>query len=116
MSWERTKNVPMLPSSVFANGLILTCSEKGILTALDLASGDVKWEERLNGTFSASLVVAGGNAYALSESGEITVFEAGKEWKQISKNKLPGVFQATPAIANGRIYLRSDKKLYAIGE
>lgn len=115
LAWERTKNVPMLPSSVFVNGLLIALSEKGIVTALDPKTGTVVWEERLSGSFSASLVSAGGKVYALNETGETFVFDAAKTWNLVSRNKLPGVFQATPALMKGRIYLRSDKRLFAIG-
>ena len=116
MAWERTKNVPMLPSAISVNGLLIAVNEKGIATALDGKTGEVVWEERLNGSFSASLVSAGGTVYAVNEAGETFVFEAAKTWNLVSKNKLTGVFQATPAIADGRIYLRSDKRLFAIGK
>jgi outer membrane protein assembly factor BamB len=116
MVWERTKNVPMLPSTVVVNGLLIALNEKGIVTALELKTGAVIWEERLNGSFSASLVAAGGNVYALNEAGETFVFEAAKTWNLVSRNKLNGVFQATPVLADGRIYLRSDKRLFAIGK
>ena len=52
----------------------------------------------------------------MNEAGETFVFEAAKTWNLVSKNKLTGVFQATPALADGRIYLRSDKRLFAIGK
>lgn len=116
MAWERTKNVPMLPSAISVNGLLIAVSEKGIATALDGKTGEVVWEERLNGSFSASLVSAGGTVYAVNETGETFVFEAAKAWNLVSKNKLTGVFQATPVLTAGRIYLRSDKRLFAIGK
>ena len=113
--WERAKNVPMLPSLVLAGGRLFALSEKGILTCLDPATGEPKWEERLSGGFSASLVAAGGRVYALSEGGETTVFDAADAFNAVSRSKLPGVFQATPAVAGGHLYLRSDTKLWCVG-
>lgn len=113
--WQVPKNVPMMPSAVFVNGLLFAVSEKGIATCLDPKTGAVKWEERLPGSYSASLVSAGGKVYALSEQGEATVFDAAPEFNAVARNKLPGVFQATPAIADGRLYLRSDKQLFRVG-
>ena len=114
-AWERAKNVPMLPSLVVVGGRLFALSEKGILTCLDPATGEAKWEERLSGNFSASLVAAGGRVYAVSEAGEATVFDAADAFNLVSRNKLPGVFQATPAVAGGHLYLRSDSKLYCVG-
>lgn len=116
LAWERTRNVPMLPSAVFVKGLLFAVSEKGIVTAIETKTGAVVWEERLSGSFSASPVTAGGKVYAVSEAGETTVFDAAPAWNAVSRNTLPGVFQATPAIGGGRLYLRSDKKLYCISE
>lgn len=114
-AWERTKNVPMMPSMVAVNGLLFGVTEKGMLTCLDPATGEPKWEERLNGSFSASLVAAGGKVYALSEAGECTVFDAADRFNPVARNRLPGVYQATPAVSGGRLYLRSDSKLYCVG-
>ena len=114
-AWERAKNVPMLPSLVAVGGRLFALSEKGILTCLDPATGEPKWEERLAGSFSASLVSAGGKVYALSESGECTVFDAADTFNMVSRNKLPGVFQATPAVSGGRLLLRSDKRVWCVG-
>lgn len=112
--WQLTKNVPMLPTGVFVNGYLFVVSEKGIAACLDPATGAAKWEERLSGGFSASLVSAGGKVYALSEAGETTVFDASPTPNIVARNKLPGLFQATPAVADGRLYLRSDKELVCV--
>lgn len=116
LAWERARNVPMMPSMVASNRLLFALSEKGILTCLDPATGDVKWEERLSGNFSASLIAAGGKVYALAETGEATVFDAAGTFNVVGRNKLPGAFQATPAVADGRLYLRSDGRLYCVGD
>lgn len=115
-AWQVTKNVPMLPSAVFVNGLLFTVSEKGFAACLDPATGSAKWDERLAGSFSASLIAAGGKVYALSEQGEATVFDAAPTFNAVSRNKLPGVFQATPAVSGGHLYLRSDKRLYCVAD
>ena len=80
LSWERSRNVPMLPSAVFVKSLLFAVSEKGFATAIDPKTGAVVWEERLNGSFSASPVTAGGKVYAVSEAGETTVFDAAAAW------------------------------------
>jgi outer membrane protein assembly factor BamB len=114
--WQRTKDVPMLPTPVLANGLLFTVSEKGFAACLDPKTGEPRWEERLPGSYSASPVAAGGKVYALSEQGEATVFDAAAEFNVVSRNKLPGVFQCTPAVAGGKLFIRSDKHLYCIGK
>lgn len=115
-AWQVTKNVPMMPSAVYVKGLLFTVSEKGFAACLDPTTGAALWEERLPGSYSASLIAAGGKMYAVSEQGETTVFDAAPAFNVVSRNKLPGMFQATPAPADGYLYLRSDKRLYCIAQ
>ena len=114
--WERTRDVPMMPSLLAAGGRLFALTEKGMLTCLDPATGEPAWAERLAGNFSASLVAAGGHGYALSEAGEATVFGLTGAFNPVARNKLPGAFQATPAVAGGRLFLRSDARLFCVGD
>jgi outer membrane protein assembly factor BamB len=113
--WQRPKDVPMMPTPVFAAGRLFAVSEKGSAACLDPETGKPVWEEKLTGAFSASPIAAGGKVYALSEGGETTVWDAtAGEFAPVARNRLSGVFQATPAAAGGRLYLRSDKHLYCV--
>jgi hypothetical protein len=53
--------------------------------------------------------------YALSAAGECTAFDAAGAFNVVGRNKLPGTFPATPAVGGGRLFLRSDAKLYGVG-
>ena len=77
--------------------------------------GKEVWTQRIDGPFSASPVVAGGRLYAVNNKGRTTVVELGDKPKILAKNDLDDTILATPAIANGCLYLRSDKYLYCIG-
>jgi outer membrane protein assembly factor BamB len=74
------------------------------------------YQERLGGTFSASPVYADGKIYFLSESGETTVVEAGPEFKIISKSALNEKCQASMAISDGHIFIRTEKSLFCLGK
>lgn len=86
------------------------------LACADLATGKVLWQERVEGPFSASLVAGDGKIYVVNEKGTTTVVQAGAEPRVLAINDLGGPMLATPAIAGGSIYLRSDQYLYCIGE
>ena len=79
------------------------------------ADGKEVWTQRIDGPFSASPVIAGGRLYAVNNKGRTTVLELGDEPKVLAKNDLDDTILATPAVANGCIYLRSDKYLYCVG-
>jgi len=60
-------------------------------------------------------VAADGKVFLLSHSGKITVLKADAQWDVLAVNDLDETAQATPAIAGGRIYVRTQKALYSFG-
>lgn len=113
--WEQKRAVPTRPSFLYHDGLLFSLKENGIALCLDGKTGEVVWQERLEGSFSASPVLVAGRIYCLAENGEATLLEAGRSFKELAVNSLEGRFQASPAISNGRIFIRSDKELFCIG-
>jgi len=67
------------------------------------------------GTDSASPLAADGRVYFLSEDCEATAVAAGREFRRLGGGKLPGRCQASIAVASGRLFVRTDTELYAIG-
>ncbi len=68
------------------------------------------------GNYYASLVAGDGKIYAISESGVITVLQAGKSGKILSKYDLAERVMATPTIRDGVIYIRTDAGLVAFAK
>ena len=91
-------------------------SDAGIATCLDAATGTIHWQQRLNGTFSASPVFADGRIYFLAEDGVATVIAPGREFRKLATNALDGATLASMAVAGGSIYIRSATHLYRIGK
>jgi outer membrane protein assembly factor BamB len=91
------------------NGGTVTCQTAG--------TGTRKYIEKLGagGAYYASLVAGDGKVFASSMQGVVTVFEAGDTLKILARNDLGERIMATPAIVEGRIYVRTDKNLYAFG-
>ena len=113
--WEQKRTVPMIPSFVPHRGLLFGVKENGLAICLDAKTGEMVWQERLEGTYSASPVVAGGRVYFLSEEGRTTVIEAGRTFSALAHTTLDGEFQASPAVAPGQLVRRSWTHLYAVG-
>ena len=90
-------------------------TENGILTITNPETGDQVARTRLNGVFTASPVAADGHVYLLDEDGETVVLEAGPDARVVARNHLDERALASPAIAHGRIYIRTDLHLFAIG-
>jgi outer membrane protein assembly factor BamB len=84
--------------------------------AFDAATGDRLFQGRTGGVFSAAPVAGDGKIYFVSETGEAFVLAAKREFEILARNEMNARFLASPAISGGRIYLRSDDRLIAIGE
>ncbi len=114
VAWESRSNVPLMPSFVFADGLLFCVKESGVAACLDARTGQTVWKQRLGGTYGASPLLAEGRLYCLAEDGATTVIAAGREFKQLAKNPLPGPCKASPAISAGRIFIRSRDSLFCV--
>jgi outer membrane protein assembly factor BamB len=116
LKWRMPNGGSYVPSILQYNGLLYMTNEVGVVTCADAATGQKVWQKRLEGIFFASPVAGGGKVYMVSETGETFVLRAGREAEVISTNDLRERFVASPAIAGGRIFLRSDGTLFALGE
>lgn len=116
--WTYEKGVAYVASPVLYGEYLYLVSDKGILTCLDAKTGEVKYQDGRVPTpafFMASLVAADGKILQFSEDGDTYVIKAGPQHQILSKNSLGENIYATPAIAAGRIFIRGEKNLYAIG-
>ena len=87
-----------------------------MLTVCDAKTGERVYQERVGGVFTASPVAGDGKVYLVSEDGETIVLRAGRTPAILARNRLTARQLASPAIAGGRLFIRSDDVLYAIGK
>lgn len=114
--WHTRDAKCYVPSPVLAGDLLLVADDHGIGNCFDTATGERLWRERLGRHFSASLLTANGLVYFLADDGLMTVLRPHRQGAEIiSKNPLNGDFYASPAVADGKLYLRSTEHLYCIG-
>lgn len=114
--WRFKRNLPYVPAPLLFDGVLYMVKDGGIITALDPATGKMLKQGRApeaGGTYYASPVAAAGKVFLTSEEGKITVLEAGPQWKPVARNDLGEECYATPAIANGRLYIRTRSTLYS---
>jgi outer membrane protein assembly factor BamB len=116
MLWRVGKLGPDTSSPIVYDGRIYSINKAGVLTCADTRKGDEKWRLRLEGPFSGSPVVADGLVYIFNELGLGQVIKPGDaSGELVAQNDLKETFLCTPAVANGGIYIRSDKTLWKIG-
>lgn len=114
--WRRDGNCAYVPSLLLADDLLYMAVDGGKLTCFEAKTGQVVWDEKVRGVFSASPVLAGGHIYLPSEAGVTLVFKAGRQFELVAENDLADGGFATPVILDGRIYLRTLHHLYCIGK
>jgi outer membrane protein assembly factor BamB len=114
--WEQRKGMPKVPSMIYVKPHLFAITDGGVATCMKADTGELVWQERVGGNFSATPMVAEGRIYFLGDNGETTVVEAGPEFKVLAKNPLGEKVQASPAISQGQIFIRTEKNLFAIGK
>ena len=113
--WHVPTGAPYVSSLVYDQGRLYMANDVGVLTAIDAKTGERVWQERIDGVFSASPVAAGGHIYFVTEDGDTIVVKSGAKPAVAARNSVGERTIASPAVAGGRIYLRSDSHLFAIG-
>jgi outer membrane protein assembly factor BamB len=115
VEWRAASGASYVPSILYYEGLVYVTNEIGVVACADAASGERVWQHRLGGVFFASPVGGDGKVYLVSETGETYVLRAGRQAEVLARNDLGERFLASPAIARGRLFLRSDRTLFAVG-
>lgn len=114
--WKVATGAPYCSSLLYYDKVIYMATDVGILTAIDAATGQRIWQERVEGVFSASPVAGGGHVYFVSENGDTVVVKAGATPRVVARNALGDRAVASPAISNGQIFIRTDRDVFAIGK
>lgn len=117
IAWQYPRGVPERPSSLVHRGRVYLVENGGLATCLDARTGAILYQERLDsrGPCYASPVAGDGQVFTASARGVVTIFEAGDSLKVLSRNDLGERIMATPALANGRVHVRTESSLYAFG-
>jgi len=115
LAYQIKKSAAYVPTGVSVGDLTWMWSDGGILTCLHAPTGEIRYQERVGGNFFGSPVWVDGRLIAVSTAGEIDVVEAGEQFKVLSRFPLEELCHSTPAVAGGRLYVRTEKHLVSIG-
>lgn len=96
------------------DGLLFTFHDRGDVSCLRAATGEVVWSERPGGRFYGSPVWMAGRLYCINRKGQVVVLRASAEYKLLAINELGEMSHATPAIAGGRMFLRTFSHLACV--
>ena len=117
--WKYQRSVPQLPSPLLYGRVLYMVNDNGIVTMLDPGSGSLIRQGRLAGApgaVFASPVAADGKIFFTTEDGAVAVVAPGRDLTVVAVNDLGEDAYATPAFADGRLYVRTTAALYAFGQ
>lgn len=117
--WSRPRHGAYMPTPIVCGDHLYLCNDRGILTCYHATTGEQVYRTRVadkRGTYTASPVAADGKIYFTSEEGDIHVIRAGTEFEHLATNSMNAVCLATPAIADGMLFIRTSTDLYCIAQ
>lgn len=114
--WKSKRGAPKKPSLILHDELLYGIEDGGVATCWDARTGEVGWNERLGGNYSASPLLAAGRIYFFSEEGKTVVVAANRQFKRLADNTLGDGFMASPAVTGDALILRSRTHLYRVEE
>jgi len=110
-----TKAVPMVPTPLVKDGRLFLWCDDGVVSCLRVSTGEVVWQERIEGAYYASPVWVDRRLYNVSKTGEVVVLAAADKFEVLSRVPLGEPSFATPAVAGGVMYLRTSSHLVSLG-
>ena len=114
VAWRARRRVPSMPSQLLVGDSIYMVHDDGVATHLDAKTGEVQWQQRLEGKYTASLLYAPGRIYCFNRKGRAVVLKAGDTFERLSVNQLDEGMMSSPAVTGKALLLRARKHLYCI--
>ena len=118
VAWKHKKGVASVSSPLFYRGRVYAAQDGGRLTCFNAKTGEKYFEQErvgADGDYYASPIAANGHVYLSSGKGAVTVVEAGDTLLVKARNQVGEPIYATPAIADDKLYVRSERHLWAFG-
>jgi outer membrane protein assembly factor BamB len=120
LAWTSPRGSPFVPSPIlYGEHLYMVNDMQSVVTSFEATTGRVMWQNRLGAArregFSASPVAVDGKVFFTNDEGETFVLKAGPTFELLRTNRIGEGTLATPALVDGRWYIRTDRNLFAIG-
>lgn len=105
---------PYVPSPLAVGGRLYLWGDRGVVTCVHAATGEVLYRGRVGGTFSGSPVAVGGAVLNVSADGEVILLADGDEFEILGRTPLGEEVRSSPAVADGRLFIRSAGRLHCL--
>jgi hypothetical protein len=115
VAYDFQSPVPYVPVPVAYGNLVFLWHDQGTVACFDAPTGRLHWREKVGGKYFGSPVRVRDRLYCMSREGQMVVIAAADKYKLLAKIDLEEPSHATPAIAGGRMYLRTESHLMSVG-
>jgi outer membrane protein assembly factor BamB len=115
LAYAVTKALPMVPTPLVKDGRLYLWADDGVVSCLRVLTGELVWRERVDGEYYASPVWIDHRLYNVSKKGEAVVLAAADKYEVLGRVPLGESSYATPAVADGVMYLRTVSHLFSLG-
>ncbi|HLQ46407.1 MAG TPA: PQQ-binding-like beta-propeller repeat protein, partial [Planctomycetaceae bacterium] len=113
--WKNDRSTSFVPSAILVGDRYYIADDKGIGSCLDAHTGKTLWRKRFGDKFTASPVAADGKLFFTNEAGSTLVLDATQsEYHELARNEIGEEVFASPAISQGRFFLRTTKHLVCL--
>jgi outer membrane protein assembly factor BamB len=114
--WQESKSLPYVPCMLTRGEYLFSVNDHGVAACHKAATGEKVWNERLGSPMTASPILVDDKVFAAGEDGQVYVFAAATKFKLLAKNAMGESVMASPAVADGRIYIRGKEHLFCVGK
>lgn len=114
LAWELDKRIPYVPTGLFYDRHIFLLKDNGMVSCIAAKTGEVLWDERVVRPAYSSPLCIDGHLYCIDREGDLAVLKAGPEFSLVSSFQFGEKIDATPAVADGKLIVRTEKRLMAI--
>jgi outer membrane protein assembly factor BamB len=115
VAYKIDRGGPYVPTPLAKGNFLFLWSDAGVVTCAREKTGEIVWQERVGGTYYGSPICVDDRLFCINTDGEVVVVAASEEFKELARNPLDEVSHSTPAVAGGRMYVRTFQHLVSVG-
>jgi outer membrane protein assembly factor BamB len=117
LAYKIDDQAPYVPTPLAKDDLVFLWSDNGVVSCRRAATSELLWRHRVGGNFFSSPICAGDVLIGVSTEAEVVLLRAGPEFEELGRNQLGDTLcHATPAVAGGKLLVRTDRHVFAIGK
>ncbi len=116
IDWNIDRGIGSKPSQLLYKDWIFNVLDSGVASCIRKSDGEVIWQERLGGDFSASPIMADGRIYLFDHDGKGYVFAADDQGKLLATNQLDSGCMSSPAAVGNSLYVRTRTHIYCLSQ